>query len=122
MTGLRSFTFAPARLAGLALLVARTGYTGEDGFELLVPNAVAAALWDALLVAGEPLGLVPAGLAARGATAIDIVPVFMAAGAHVRRDLPQLAAAALERHPQLARYAAGVLGRPAFRQTEPPPA
>ena len=42
------------------------------------------------------------GLAARGATAIDIVPVFMAAGAHVRRDLPQLAATALERHPQLA--------------------
>ena len=50
---------------GEPLFIARTGYTGEDGFELLVPNAVAAALWDALLVAGEPLGLVPAGLAAR---------------------------------------------------------
>ncbi len=50
---------------GADLFVARTGYTGEDGFELLVPNALAPALWDALLVAGAPLGLVPAGLAAR---------------------------------------------------------
>ncbi|MBF4560539.1 glycine cleavage system protein T [Microbacterium sp. VKM Ac-2870] len=47
------------------LFVARTGYTGEDGFELMVSNALAPALWDALLEAGEPLGLVPAGLAAR---------------------------------------------------------
>ena len=47
------------------LFIARTGYTGEDGFELLVPNAVATALWDALLSAGEPFGLVPAGLASR---------------------------------------------------------
>lgn len=47
------------------LFIARTGYTGEDGFELLVPNALAPALWDALLAAGAPLGLVPAGLAAR---------------------------------------------------------
>jgi aminomethyltransferase len=47
------------------LFVARTGYTGEDGFELLVPVSAAVALWDALRVAGEPYGLVPAGLAAR---------------------------------------------------------
>lgn len=51
--------------AGADLFVARTGYTGEDGFELLVPNALAPALWDALTEAGTPLGLVPAGLAAR---------------------------------------------------------
>lgn len=47
------------------VLVARTGYTGEDGFELLVPNALAVALWDAVTDAGAPHGLVPAGLAAR---------------------------------------------------------
>jgi aminomethyltransferase len=47
------------------VLIARTGYTGEDGYELLVPNPSAIALWDALLAAGEPFGLVPAGLAAR---------------------------------------------------------
>ena len=50
---------------GEDVFVARTGYTGEDGFELMVPNAVATALWDALLAAGAPLGLVPAGLASR---------------------------------------------------------
>lgn len=50
---------------GAWLFVARTGYTGEDGFELLVANEAAGALWDALLATGEPLGMVPAGLAAR---------------------------------------------------------
>lgn len=49
----------------VAILVARTGYTGEDGFELYLDVAHAAALWQALLAAGEPLGLQPCGLAAR---------------------------------------------------------
>ena len=59
------YAWSGGTFAGEDLFIARTGYTGEDGFELLVPNALAAALWDALLAAGEPLGLVPAGLAAR---------------------------------------------------------
>jgi aminomethyltransferase len=50
---------------GTSVLVARTGYTGEDGFELYVDAEQAVALWRALLAAGEPLGLVPCGLAAR---------------------------------------------------------
>ena len=54
-----------ATFAGEPLLIARTGYTGEDGFELLVPAQVVADLWDAVLNAGEPRGVVPAGLAAR---------------------------------------------------------
>ncbi|WP_127475715.1 glycine cleavage system aminomethyltransferase GcvT [Microbacterium sulfonylureivorans] len=45
--------------------IGRTGYTGEDGFELYIRATSAPALWDALLAAGEPHGLVPAGLAAR---------------------------------------------------------
>ncbi|MFC4140401.1 MULTISPECIES: glycine cleavage system aminomethyltransferase GcvT [unclassified Microbacterium] len=59
------YAWASATFAGKPVLVARTGYTGEDGFELMVAAADAEALWDAVLVAGEPLGLVPAGLAAR---------------------------------------------------------
>lgn len=59
------YAWSAALFEGAPLFIARTGYTGEDGFELMVPNAAAPALWDALLVAGEPLGLVPAGLAAR---------------------------------------------------------
>ena len=59
------YAWATASFAGEPLLLARTGYTGEDGFELLVPAAHATALWDAVLDAGAPHGLVPAGLAAR---------------------------------------------------------
>ena len=59
------YAWASATFAGRPLLLARTGYTGEDGFELLVSAADAAALWDALFAAGAPHDLVPAGLAAR---------------------------------------------------------
>ncbi len=47
------------------VLVARTGYTGEDGFELYVSPDIARTVWDALLEAGSEQGLVPAGLASR---------------------------------------------------------
>ncbi|WP_087873217.1 glycine cleavage system aminomethyltransferase GcvT [Arthrobacter globiformis] len=53
------------------LLLARTGYTGEDGFEIYVPNADAARLWESLLAAGEGHGLVPAGLAARDSLRLE---------------------------------------------------
>jgi aminomethyltransferase len=53
------------------LLVARTGYTGEDGFEIYVPNVDAPALWEALLEAGQGSGLVPAGLAARDSLRLE---------------------------------------------------
>ena len=55
----------------LTLLVARTGYTGEDGFEIYVPNDDAAALWDALLTAGADSGLIPAGLACRDSLRLE---------------------------------------------------
>jgi aminomethyltransferase len=50
---------------GHNVLVARTGYTGEDGFEFYVAPDAAPALWDAIYETGEGSGLVPAGLAAR---------------------------------------------------------
>lgn len=50
---------------GLPLLVARTGYTGEDGFELYIQADAAERLWNALAAAGEDFTLVPAGLASR---------------------------------------------------------
>jgi aminomethyltransferase len=59
------YAWASATYNGEPLLLARTGYTGEDGFELLVAAEDAAALWDAVVVAGAAHGLVPAGLAAR---------------------------------------------------------
>lgn len=65
LSALSYYAWASAAFQEQPLLIARTGYTGEDGYELLVANALAPALWDALLGAGGPLGLVPAGLAAR---------------------------------------------------------
>ncbi len=50
---------------GGPVVVCRTGYTGERGYELVIPSAAAGAVWDALLAEGAGLGLVPAGLAAR---------------------------------------------------------
>jgi aminomethyltransferase len=60
-------SFVPASLDGIALTVCRTGYTGEHGYELVVPTNEhgAAAVWDALFKAGEQYGLRAAGLAAR---------------------------------------------------------
>ncbi|MFE8886599.1 glycine cleavage system aminomethyltransferase GcvT [Pseudarthrobacter enclensis] len=53
------------------LLVARTGYTGEDGFEIYLGNLEAPALWEALLAAGEGAGLIPAGLACRDSLRLE---------------------------------------------------
>ncbi|QDY90979.1 glycine cleavage system aminomethyltransferase GcvT [Arthrobacter sp. UKPF54-2] len=53
------------------LLLARTGYTGEDGFEIYVPNEDAAGLWEALLEAGADPGLIPAGLACRDSLRLE---------------------------------------------------
>ena len=54
-----------AEVAGIPVLVARTGYTGEDGFELFAATEHAATLWTRLLEAGAAAGLAPAGLGAR---------------------------------------------------------
>ena len=55
----------PAAVAGRQVLLARTGYTGEDGFELFTRPQDAEPVWEALTAAGAADGLVPAGLAAR---------------------------------------------------------
>jgi len=59
------YSIASAELATVACLVARTGYTGEDGFEIYIPVDSAELVFDAILEAGSPLGLVPTGLACR---------------------------------------------------------
>ncbi|MBY6060593.1 glycine cleavage system aminomethyltransferase GcvT [Microbacterium esteraromaticum] len=65
------YAWATATYNGKPLLLARTGYTGEDGFELLVDAADAASLWDALVAAGAEHGLVAAGLAARDSLRLE---------------------------------------------------
>ena len=58
-------SFVQASFDGLGVVVCRTGYTGERGYELIVKNAAAGALWDDLLAAGASLGAVACGLGAR---------------------------------------------------------
>jgi aminomethyltransferase len=60
-----SFTFTETNVAGVKCFVGRTGYTGEDGFELACDARDAVKLWDALLTAATPLGGLPIGLGAR---------------------------------------------------------
>ena len=59
------YRFAEADVRGARSIVSRTGYTGEDGFEIYGPADAAEDLFRALLEAGRPLGLVPCGLGAR---------------------------------------------------------
>ncbi|MFD5077245.1 glycine cleavage system aminomethyltransferase GcvT [Streptomyces sp. NPDC058371] len=65
LDGLKYYAGLPGTVAGVPALIARTGYTGEDGFELFVAPADAEKVWQALTEAGAPVGLVPCGLSCR---------------------------------------------------------
>jgi aminomethyltransferase len=65
LTKLANYSSVDAHWHGVPFVLARTGYTGEDGFELFVPASHAQAIFRELLAAGGPQGLAPAGLAAR---------------------------------------------------------
>jgi aminomethyltransferase len=70
LTGIRlaemkSFHSATGKVAGLEVLVSRTGYTGEDGFEVYTVSPEPAVLWDEILRSGKDRGLLPVGLGAR---------------------------------------------------------
>ena len=62
---IRYYGIAEGSVAGITALIARTGYTGEDGFEVFVDVERVGELWDAMLAAGRPRGMVPVGLGAR---------------------------------------------------------
>jgi aminomethyltransferase len=65
LDALRYYAIAEGSVAGIPALVARTGYTGEDGFEVFVDTGRAVELWDAMMAAGADHGLAPIGLGAR---------------------------------------------------------
>ncbi len=65
LASIKYYWFAHGEVAGVRGTVSRTGYTGEDGFEVFAPPAMAARLWDAVIAAGREQGLVPCGLGAR---------------------------------------------------------
>jgi aminomethyltransferase len=65
VSDIQPFWFAHGEVANARAMIARTGYTGEDGFEIFVPPNMADKVWQALLAAGQSAGVVPAGLGAR---------------------------------------------------------
>lgn len=65
LPAMKYYGFVQDKVCGVPCIVSRTGYTGEDGFEIYGPSESAEKLWYGLLAAGAPAGLVPAGLAAR---------------------------------------------------------
>jgi aminomethyltransferase len=64
--------FVEGPLFGISAVIARTGYTGEDGFELYFNPAGAASVWTGLIEAGRPLGLEPVGLGARDTLRLEM--------------------------------------------------
>jgi aminomethyltransferase len=73
---------------GISILLARTGYTGEDGFELFCESNMGESLWDALLEAGRNFSLIPAGLGARDTLRLEAC--FPLHGHEIRDDINAL--------------------------------
>jgi aminomethyltransferase len=82
---LKNYHAAEGRVARVACLVARTGYTGEDGFELFCDAARTRELWEAVATAGEAHGLAPCGLGARDTLRLEAgMPLY---GNELGRDV-----------------------------------
>ena len=71
VAGIRYYWFCRARCCEVEGILARTGYTGEDGFEFYFPPAESLKVWDTLMEAGRPQGLVAAGLGARNTLRLE---------------------------------------------------
>jgi aminomethyltransferase len=65
LSSIKYYWFATGEVANVRVTISRTGYTGEDGFEVFAPPNAAERVWDAILQAGRSAGVVPAGLGAR---------------------------------------------------------
>jgi aminomethyltransferase len=72
LSSIGTYRFASAEVAGIACLLARTGYTGEDGFELFCASDAGPRLWNALIEAGAAEGIAPCGLGARDSLRLEM--------------------------------------------------
>jgi glycine cleavage system T protein (aminomethyltransferase) len=71
LSPVRYYYFVFGKVSGIDCLIARTGYTGEDGFEIYFAPEHSEKLWDDLTSAGAPLGMIPAGLGARNTLRLE---------------------------------------------------
>ena len=72
LSSLRFYWFTTGTVVGTDAIISRTGYTGEDGFEIYLPPEKGEALWEELFKAGETEGISPAGLAARNTLRMEM--------------------------------------------------
>ena len=72
LSGLKYYHLMDAEIAGVGTRLSRSGYTGEDGFEICLDSASALVLWEALLKAGIPKGMQPIGLGARNTLRLEM--------------------------------------------------
>jgi len=91
LSEIKFFFFAEkVKVSGTECLVSRTGYTGEDGFEIYAPSSEIAKIWDALLVAGKDMGLLPTGLGCRDTLRFEAaLPLY---GNEISQDISPLEA------------------------------
>jgi aminomethyltransferase len=71
LAGMKYYWFARGAFAGVDAIVSRTGYTGEDGFEVYCDPAKTETVWTQIMESGKPLGIEPAGLAARNTLRLE---------------------------------------------------
>jgi aminomethyltransferase len=71
LAGMKYYWFARGKFAGVDAIVSRTGYTGEDGFEVYINPAQAEMVWTRIMESGRPFGIEPAGLAARNTLRLE---------------------------------------------------
>jgi aminomethyltransferase len=71
ISAIKSFHFVETELLNTRVIIARTGYTGEDGVEIFIKSERTADLWRLLLEHGEPLGIIPCGLGARDSLRLE---------------------------------------------------
>ncbi len=111
LAALARWAFARGEVAGRPALVSRTGYTGADGFEIYAAAADTVAIFEALLAAGAPLGLIPVGLGARDTLRLEAaMPLY----GHELDDTTSPLEAGLGRYVKLAR--GGFIGAEAIEQ------
>jgi glycine cleavage system T protein (aminomethyltransferase) len=72
LSSVGTYRFTQGEVAGVSCIIARTGYTGEDGFELFSASGDGPKLWGALMEAGDAAGLVPCGLGARDSLRLEM--------------------------------------------------